>query len=309
MKRFSDNSNPSLNSKRHCKSDGSTSNSTSTSTPTPAPAPSSTLNTTTNTTAPTTPTTPVPTDDTNNPPLSQDSAMPVNSTETTNQPTCAGPTVTNSSQDNQETHQETHQETSQETKLAQEEQGKNKEKESKEEKEKDDNEESKLKEAESHTNTMTASILNYIKSMVESMEQRDIEACLKSRLTKETLDTLDPVHVEMATFLDSTLKQIAQRQLDLETENLRYRIAIQQQHQMLTSHYDPEEDTDPPPPDLNRQETHDNNATSEEGISTVQNTSMLEQMQSSYNQLLTLPTTSPGIGYFGKLKSPPTKTN
>lgn len=87
----------------------------------------------------------------------------------------------------------------------------------------------------SANNDMSALVLNYVRDIVRDLDQGHLDHCLSKQLDRDTLDKLQPEEVDMATALDTALKNIAQKQLMLETDNLRYRIAIQQQYQLLTA--------------------------------------------------------------------------
>jgi hypothetical protein len=80
---------------------------------------------------------------------------------------------------------------------------------------------------------MTA-ILSHINTLSLSLKKGDINTCLTTCLDTSSLDALDSTDSDTAHSIIDALKNIAQRQLALETENLRYRIVIQQQHQLLT---------------------------------------------------------------------------
>lgn len=82
---------------------------------------------------------------------------------------------------------------------------------------------------------MSTFVLNYVRDIVRDLDQGHLDHCLSKQLDRDTLDKLQPEEVEVATTLDTALKNIAQKQLMLETDNLRYRIAIQQQYQLLTA--------------------------------------------------------------------------
>ncbi|KAI7880908.1 hypothetical protein K492DRAFT_236965 [Lichtheimia hyalospora FSU 10163] len=157
---------------------------------------------------------------------------------------------------------------------------------------------------------MSTTVLTYIQDIVHSLDKGRIDQCLSSKLSTDTLDQLDSKHVEIATALDAALKNIAQRQLQLETENLRYRIAIQQQHQLLTcqqtdreydQHHEDtnnDEDTVPLPTSstmlvTNQDSTEqaDSHMTPEDGIPTVQDASLIERMQTAAHPIVSLSST------------------
>ncbi|ORZ18053.1 hypothetical protein BCR42DRAFT_436800 [Absidia repens] len=88
------------------------------------------------------------------------------------------------------------------------------------------------------TNTSTdshmTSILSHINSLALSLKKGDVSTCLTTCLDNSCLEDLDSTDKDLAQSTIAALKSIAQRQVALETENLRFRIAIQQQHQLLT---------------------------------------------------------------------------
>lgn len=162
---------------------------------------------------------------------------------------------------------------------------------------------------------MSTTVLSYIQDVVHSLDKGRIDQCLSNKLSPDTLDQLDSKHAEIATALDAALKNIAQRQLQLETENLRYRIAIQQQHQLLTcqqndreydQHHEDtnnDEDTVPLPTSsssssstmlvTNQDSTQqaDSHMTPEDGIPTVQDASLIERMQTAAHPIVSLSST------------------
>ncbi|KAI9497301.1 hypothetical protein BDB00DRAFT_868740 [Zychaea mexicana] len=87
---------------------------------------------------------------------------------------------------------------------------------------------------QSNSVTMSATVLDYVRDIIQDLDQRHLDHCLSKQLTRDTLGNLQPADAELASTLDAALKRIAQYQLMLETDNLRYRIAIQQQYQLLT---------------------------------------------------------------------------
>ncbi|CAO3598673.1 unnamed protein product [Absidia cylindrospora] len=78
------------------------------------------------------------------------------------------------------------------------------------------------------------SILSHINSLALSLKKGDVNACITTCLDNSCLEALDSIDKDSAQSTIAALKSIAQRQVALETENLRYRIAIKQQHQLLT---------------------------------------------------------------------------
>ncbi|CAO3639631.1 unnamed protein product [Mucor fragilis] len=82
----------------------------------------------------------------------------------------------------------------------------------------------------------TMSVIQYIHDLVNNLEQGNIDHCLSNAIDMSNFDELSKTDSDLLNALDLNLKKIAQRQLQLETENLRSRIMIQQQHQLLTAH-------------------------------------------------------------------------
>lgn len=159
---------------------------------------------------------------------------------------------------------------------------------------------------------MSTTVLTYIQDVVHSLDKGRIDQCLSNKLSPDTLDQLDSKHAEIATALDAALKNIAQRQLQLETENLRYRIAIQQQHQLLTCQQNDREEYDQHHEDTNNdedtvplptsstvlvtnqdstQQQADSHMTPEDGIPTVQDASLIERMQTAAHPIVSLSST------------------
>ncbi|KAI8064161.1 hypothetical protein BC940DRAFT_321266 [Gongronella butleri] len=88
---------------------------------------------------------------------------------------------------------------------------------------------------------MTA--LDYVHNMIQYLDQGNLDHCLSQRLPDVFLDDDDESKDKnderaMLRYMDSALKNIAQRQLQLETENLRYRISIQQQRYLYQTNHD-----------------------------------------------------------------------
>ncbi|KAG2225399.1 hypothetical protein INT45_010035 [Circinella minor] len=177
--------------------------------------------------------------------------------------------------------------------------------------------------------TMSAIVLNHVRDIIRDLDQGHLDHCLSKQLTRDTLDNLQPADAELASTLDAALKNIAQRQLMLETDNLRYRIAIQQQYQLLTAAQGDDDKTTAknngnnseeqqlPKPTKNtskittksdEQYNSDNNittttkkigTTSEDGLSTIKDSSLLEKMQPhNRSPMLSMPTSAAPTGYF-----------
>lgn len=168
------------------------------------------------------------------------------------------------------------------------------------------------------SSTMSAVVLDYVHDIVQDLDQGHLDRCLSKHLARDTLDNLHPPDAELASSLDAALKSIAQRQLMLQTENLRYRIAIQQQHQLLTAqheqHAEDKKDDEPAP---RTSTTNDETAsrknslvTPEDGISTIKDSSMLDKMHHSCTSQNRSPhppasntNATQSTGYFCKLSS------
>jgi hypothetical protein len=71
-----------------------------------------------------------------------------------------------------------------------------------------------------------------------SLANGDFNQCLTVCGDIPSLDGLDTIDSDYTLSIVDALRTVAQRQVTLETENLRYRIAIQQQHQLLTCNND-----------------------------------------------------------------------
>ncbi|KAG0180658.1 hypothetical protein DFQ28_002932 [Apophysomyces sp. BC1034] len=155
---------------------------------------------------------------------------------------------------------------------------------------------------------MSAAVLRHVHDIVHNLDQNKIDYCLSNHLPPETLNHLSPKDAELAKSLETALKNIAQRQLQLEADNLRYRIAMEQQRRLLVSQCDHEgphskqDDLDTSSSKCQEAEEEENNEyhlpesaspmTPEHGIQTIKNSSMLDKMQASYRQIVSLPTHS-----------------
>lgn len=147
------------------------------------------------------------------------------------------------------------------------------------------------------------SLLSYIHSLVQNVEQGNIDQCLSNSIESNSIyKELNEKDAELLKQLDLNLKKIAQRQLHLETENLRCRIMIQQQHQLFTSH-DHEEKS------IITSQTKEEGATPEDELTSIHDSSLLDKLESSYHHEPTTTTTSVATtaasssnipeGYFG----------
>lgn len=137
--------------------------------------------------------------------------------------------------------------------------------------------------------------LEQIKDMILRLDKGDLDYCITRTLpeTSTIPKNADEVADEDISFqLQKALKNIAQRQLKLETENKRYRIAIKQQHHLLTH-----DDYKPTTKDKREEgkesivnknktttttaSTMDNGTTPEDCISSFRTSPMLEKLQLS----------------------------
>lgn len=158
------------------------------------------------------------------------------------------------------------------------------------------------------TKTSDMSVLRYVHDLVHNLEQGNIDHCLSNNnntKTENLLEQLSKEDADLFNALELNLKKIAQRQLQLETENLRCRIMIQQQHQLLTAiptanHEEPKV-THNKTKEIEEIKENDEeiNTTSEDNLTSVHDSSLLEKLEASYRQM---PNTIPELpqgGYFG----------
>jgi HAMP domain-containing protein len=148
---------------------------------------------------------------------------------------------------------------------------------------------------EANHNFEMTNALEQIKDMVIHLDKGDLEYCLSQQLTKAIHDQegeqeddeekeLDEEDISI--LLHKALKNIAKRQLKLETENKRYRIAIKQQHQLLTQQQSPPQDDiekDQKEYIVNSSSSCNNNTngTPEDCISSVRQSPMLDKLELS----------------------------
>ncbi|KAG2232028.1 hypothetical protein INT48_000583 [Thamnidium elegans] len=85
-------------------------------------------------------------------------------------------------------------------------------------------------------NSKMTSTMEHLKDMILNLDKGDLDYCITQPIPND--DDQD-----VTILLHKALRSIANRQLKLETENKRYRIAIKQQHHLLT--HDKEEDKEP----------------------------------------------------------------
>lgn len=149
--------------------------------------------------------------------------------------------------------------------------------------------------------SLDMSVLRYVHDLVHNLEQGNIDHCLSNNnnRTETILEKLSKEDADLFNALDLNLKKIAQRQLQLETENLRCRIMIQQQHQLLTTSNTTPSTHHEEVTLNNKVEETNNNNTPEDNLTSVHDTSLLEKLENSYRQM---PNTIPELpqgGYFG----------
>lgn len=125
------------------------------------------------------------------------------------------------------------------------------------------------------------SVLSYIHELVYNLEQGNIDHCLSNSIDLTPItNTLDKKEIDLFNALESNLKKIAQRQLQLETENLRSRIMIQQQHQLLTTQGHEEKVT---PSNHHQATTTNQDTTPEDTLSSIHDSSLLEKLENNNN--------------------------
>lgn len=118
-------------------------------------------------------------------------------------------------------------------------------------------------------NIPNTTVLTYIHDFVYNLEQGNIDNCLSNSI--DISKSLTKQDADLFNAIDLNLKKIAQRQLQLESENLRSRIMIQQQHQLLTT------------------QSHEDRHTHQQIIiPTPEDASLLEKLEYSYRQMTTL---------------------
>ncbi|KAF7727029.1 hypothetical protein EC973_008076 [Apophysomyces ossiformis] len=156
---------------------------------------------------------------------------------------------------------------------------------------------------------MSLAVLNHVKDIAVNLDQGKIDYCLSNRLPPDTLERLSPEDAEIAKAIETALKSIAERQLQLQSDNLRYRIAMEQQRRLLGSQCEHEE-TQSDQQDIDRpltrsqEEAEDEEEkeqevenghyrpesssamTPEHGIQTIKNSSMLNKMQAHPRQII-----------------------
>jgi HAMP domain-containing protein len=139
--------------------------------------------------------------------------------------------------------------------------------------------------SEATHNFEMSNTLQQIKDMVLHLDKGDLEYCLSQQIARIVGDEEEQEEEEeeedISILLHKALKNIAKRQLRLETENKRYRIAIKQQHQLLTQQQSlpPEEEEEEKV--IEKEPVVNNNGTPEDCISSVRQSPMLEKLELS----------------------------
>ncbi|KAL9557744.1 hypothetical protein PS6_001676 [Mucor atramentarius] len=132
-----------------------------------------------------------------------------------------------------------------------------------------------------------ANIMEQIKDMVLHLDKGDLDFCIS-----QTPPTQSSIHDDqdggndISIALHKALKNIAQRQLKLETENKRYQIAIKQQHHLLTQQQQQQQQNKTNQEQEQEQEENESvvnksNGTPEDCISSFRQSPMLEKLQLS----------------------------
>lgn len=123
--------------------------------------------------------------------------------------------------------------------------------------------------------------------MVLHLDKGDLDFCIS-----QTPPTQSSIHDDqdggndISIALHKALKNIAQRQLKLETENKRYQIAIKQQHHLLTQQQQQQQQNKTNQEQEQEQEENESvvnksNGTPEDCISSFRQSPMLEKLQLS----------------------------
>ncbi|KAI8091184.1 uncharacterized protein B0P05DRAFT_256833 [Gilbertella persicaria] len=143
-----------------------------------------------------------------------------------------------------------------------------------------------------HQRNSSSSVLCYVHDLVHNLEQGNIDHCLSNSIDFSLFnEKLSKSDSDLLTALDLNLKKIAQRQLQLETENLRSRIMIQQQHQLLTAPGHEEKVTNHEKTNKKQQDNSQRlkNTTSEDDLTSVHDSSLLEKLENSYREMPKIP--------------------
>ena len=76
-------------------------------------------------------------------------------------------------------------------------------------------------------------VLPYIHDLLQNFEQGHYDQCLKGTPTPSNLHELSSKDTETLNAIETSLKSLVERHVRLETENLRYQVALRQQQQLL----------------------------------------------------------------------------
>lgn len=134
----------------------------------------------------------------------------------------------------------------------------------------------------SNNSNSMANIMEQIKDMVLHLDKGDLDFCIS-----QTPPTQSSIHDDqdddndISIALHKALKNIAQRQLKLETENKRYQIAIKQQHHLLTQQQQQNKTNQEQEQEENESVVNKSNGTPEDCISSFRQSPMLEKLQLS----------------------------
>ncbi|CAO3638776.1 unnamed protein product [Cunninghamella blakesleeana] len=182
-----------------------------------------------------------------------------------------------------------------------------------------------------NNNNTNMNIIQYVHDMIQHLDQGNLDHCLSQRLPDniELIDNNDNsnLQMDMLQYMDSALKNIAQRQIQLETENLRYRIGMEHQHFLLKSNYEDlidDEENDDHPTKRNINHTrhfknqcnnkmnngNNNNITPEENMPpSLLDLSLVDKMQNTCQPIPPLPTVSQSSTYFANKLSSSSSTS
>lgn len=138
-----------------------------------------------------------------------------------------------------------------------------------------------------NSNSMT-NIVEQIKDMVLRLDKGDLDFCISQTPPAQPSiqNDQDDDNADISIALHKALKNIAQRQLKLETENKRYQIAIKQQHHLLTQQQQQQQQNKNDQEQEQAQEENESvvnksNGTPEDCISSFRQSPMLEKLRLS----------------------------
>ncbi|OAD09248.1 hypothetical protein MUCCIDRAFT_158468 [Mucor lusitanicus CBS 277.49] len=133
-------------------------------------------------------------------------------------------------------------------------------------------------------------IMEQIKDMVLRLDKGDLDFCISQTPPAQPSihsdqDGNDDDDADISIALHKALKNIAQRQLKLETENKRYQIAIKQQHHLLTQQQQQQQQQSKNDQEQEQEENESvvnkSSGTPEDCISSFRQSPMLEKLQLS----------------------------